>query len=43
MGEKTVWEENSPDSLVDICTRDETSFKSTLALSVTKLSCLNFH
>ena len=27
MGEKTVWEENSPDSLVDICTRDECNFK----------------
>ena len=43
VGEKTVWEENSPDSLVDICTRDETSFKSTLCLNVTKLSCRIFH
>ena len=23
VGEKTVWEENTPDTLVDICTRDD--------------------
>ena len=23
VGEKTAWEENTPDSLVDICTRDD--------------------